>query len=81
MDRFGRVPVLMELLMSDGEFKDGLGYDREFIEESGLDYAGLDRKDWDKIRAGAARYYSSSDVFRRKLGKVRRHNIFNLVVF
>lgn len=56
LKKYGRVPILLDLLRFDGDFKMGIGSDSNFIKMSDLDSTFLN-DDWDRIRAGAARFY------------------------
>ncbi len=62
LDKFGKVPVLMELLRASYEFKEGLAYDRDFLTMAGLNYGNINGECYDKIRAGAARFYFNSGM-------------------
>ncbi|MEK6844216.1 MAG: hypothetical protein AABX83_02200, partial [Nanoarchaeota archaeon] len=57
LDKFGKVPVLMELLIDSSEFKEDLAYDRSFFKMAGLNYGRITTVIFDRIRAGAARFY------------------------
>jgi len=60
LDEFGKVPVLMELLKASYEFKEGLAYDKNFLTMAGLNYRNINGECFDRIRAGAARFYFNS---------------------
>ena len=62
------VPLFLDRLINDCEYKMDLAHSREFCAMAGIVYNNID-DEWDNLRAGVARFYMAAALMLRKGSK------------